>query len=935
MNENEISSLLRGLANSSGAAKPASSVLKNLNVAELASKLVKPATPTQNFGAGGLGDMPMITTGVDQITRNIITKTSDADNIFKLFPDISLAAQIIISSVISPKDMIRASLNFRVENSFLPTAFTNEALTIMRHEITVEYAQEKDLSKILKQALFGSGSYVRMILPEAAVDHLINGRQELVAESIFESGLIKGSKSNPGEAQVVSLGFLGNSASAQAATRVRSFESMAMTHVNSYVPKLSVPEFRSSTASSGDKLEKLEDFVDLKKFRENMVNLVEVVDNHHYLKMPLLQERIRSTHRNRIMAQESHSRAAKFEQMADAILVEEAIKNPTLVGEAADSRMTRKEIESLVYKAPNREARPFVSVPGSGALKRRSIGRGLQMDLPSSAVIPIYHTTNPEEHIGYLVPTDFDGNPVSEESRGYEGGGFASFLDSNRNNNGLSGYLTEKARKNLTDDERVPLIETMAEIVAEITESDIAERFASGAVGRNYKIAKNQDVYRIMLSRILKGQFTRLLYIPAEYITYFAFEYHKNGVGKSYLDDLKHITSLRATTLFATVSNLIKSAITVTNVETEISENDPDPIRTAEKVRHFVARMRQSYFPHGLNRIVDLSDWIQKAGIEMSFKGNSKLPKTTINTEVRGAQRPLPSQDLDERFRHQSYMHFGLAPETVDAAAKTDFATTVEQHGVLFTQRITLLADRFCELLTDFNRKLARHDQVIMDKLRKAVESNKEVILKRLPDNLRIAAEQDPIGFQDYVIEKFLSVFVTDLPRPESRQLDNLGKAFKEKEEEVENAIKYVIDQEALPEELIGQSSNALNMLKGAIKSQIMRDWMSENGYAKEVLMYAQTDEENKPLVDLSSNAKAFAEKVAMAVMTWLKDHKPLINAADADLSKMANPESQEEESDAEGGEGPAAGTEDTGSSDPGVDDGANPFDNPLISGDE
>lgn len=939
MAQQDVSALLRELANSNGQTRPATSVLTNLNVAALASKLVKPANPTMGSTGGDNVELPMVGMGVEQITRSILTKTNDSENIFKLFPDIGLAAQIIVSSVISPKDMIRSILNYRTLDSFLPSSLTSELLQILREELGTEYTLEDDLSKILHRALFESGSYVRVMLPEAAVDALINGHRTLVSESIYESGLVEKVGE---EVRVTHLGFLGNPTKPQdrpRQTSVRAFETILDQRSVNYEPRLNLPVLK---AKDDKDREGLASVIDLEKFRKALLENVEVVDNFQYLKMPLLRLRFKEQRERKLVQDPLRSGSTQF------VTAMESIVDTIIPNDGSGGKISRKEIESTVYKSASREYQPFVKISSSATLKRKSVGRGLLLDIPSSAAIPIYHATDPSVHVGYLMPTDFDGNPVSEESRGYELGGASGFMQGGRGG-GLGSYLTDKARKNLTDDEQVPLITGMSELVAELTEADLAERFANGSVGSGFKISRDQDVYRIMVSRILQGQFTRLVYVPAEYVTYFAFDFNKNGTGKSLLEDLKHITSLRATTLFATVANLIKSAITVTHGEIEISENDPDPIRTAEKAKHFIARSRQSYFPHGLNRIVDLTDWIQKAGIELVFKGNSKIPKTMIETEVRQPNRPIPSTDLDERFRHQSYMHFGLSPETVDNAARADFATTIENNSILFTRRINLLADAYSKLLSSFVGKVARFDQVILGKLSKSVETNKEVVLKHLPDAVRPLADKDPEGFVNYIIEAFLKVLVVDLPRAESRRTENIGKAFQDKEKEVEEALKYVVSEEILPEELTGNAKEMVAALKDAMKALLMRDWMAENNYAEDVLRLAQTDEDDKPMVDIAAIAKDFNMKLSKSVVTWLNEHKNLKNAVSIDIARatQAPGEGQDAGSsdqptdDSESTDGLDEGGQDTGGEDEGGEDGeaggdpfsgSTPFDNPLLN---
>jgi hypothetical protein len=171
--------------------------------------------------------------------------------------------------------------------------------------------------------------------------------------------------------------------------------------------------------------------------------------------------------------------------------------------------------------------------------------------------------------------------------------GMAGMMSSDKSNSSLGSLLTEKARKNLATQNDQPTIENATEIYADIIEKDFLQRLANGKYGRELRIGRNMDIMRIMLIRALKAQFTRLVYVPAEYVTYFAFKYHDNGVGKSYLDDLANITSLRALVLFSKTMARVKSSIETTHVNVKLDPRDHDPAGTLEKAKHLIAKTRQ------------------------------------------------------------------------------------------------------------------------------------------------------------------------------------------------------------------------------------------------------------------------------------------------------------------------------------------------------
>jgi hypothetical protein len=168
-----------------------------------------------------------------------------------------------------------------------------------------------------------------------------------------------------------------------------------------------------------------------------------------------------------------------------------------------------------------------------------------------------------------------------------------------------------------------------------------------------------------------------------EFVSYFAFDYYENGIGKSLLDNLKIITSIRAILMFARVMAHLKSSINITTVNLTLDEHDPDPQRTVEIAIHEVLRMRQQYFPLGINSPTDLVDWVQRAGVEFSFEGHPGLPNTKFDFDIKNMQHTIPPSDFEEELRKQTYMALGLSPETVDNGFNSEFATTVVANNIL------------------------------------------------------------------------------------------------------------------------------------------------------------------------------------------------------------------------------------------------------------
>ena len=900
-NQSDFITEVQAIINRPGAQRPASSIVKNMDVAAVVSKFVKPREQSLFRPSEPNADVGMINSGIEQISKTIMGRIEDNENIFKLFPDIELAIQIIISSILSPKDMVKSELIYRAKDSALPAQMVSKMVQYVREEIEKYYKLEDELPTILRDALFKSGSHVKAILPESAVDQLINSKTPLTTESMYSEDIFiskDGSK-------VRHLGLLGDPHDKKESKRGLVFESALRARAQaSYNAALYTSGFENKT-----------DFVQVDRLKEVMAKVIEVTDNFQFLKVPKLIETVNQQSVTRLTGSKLTQRVMAAEQYYQY----EAQKS---------GKPTPGELTNMLYKGANTDYKPFLNVPTQSNLRRKSIGRPLVMTLPSEAAIPVHVPGDVSKHIGYFVPVDIDGNPVTVDSAAYDSGqGLSSMLQSDKSNTSLSSLLTEKARRNLGNDGIVPTIEHLGELYADIVERDLMERLIKGAYGKQLQISRNNEIYRIMLMRTLKSQMTRLVYIPAEYITYFAFNFHRNGVGKSYLDDLSNITSLRAMVLFSKVMAKVKSSIATTHVNVTLDQRDHDPVKTIEMAKHLVAKARQQYFPHGLNRVVDLTDWIQRAGIEITFEGHPRLPETKFNFESRNTQHAMPDDDLEEIFRHQTYMHFGLSPETVDNAARADFATTIEQNSILFARRILMLSNTFTADITDYARKIISNDETILEGLTAILQEHKADIEGILTNEEKELFNQNPASFTTYLIQSFVEAFEVDLPKPDSTRNANQKTAIDAYEEMVDKGLNYIFSSDVLPQEFGGATNEYVDAIKSAWKAALMRRWMADNNYTPELFDITNRSEDGQPMANLLEMTKSYTENIMLNIVSFLNKMKASKEAANKDIDKLNVGDSSGGSSSEQTYE-----DEDGGQNDLGQD---NPFDNPELGAED
>lgn len=838
-----------GLVNN-GKSFPAVSLVKsNPGLAATVSKLVHSRQQAIFDANGNKSASNIDKSNFTELSRDIVEKANDSESIMQLFPDMELAAQILISSVISPKDMTSTEIIYTAGNSVLSSEITSSLIVKVKEYYEKEYKIKPLLPKILREALFESGSYIVAVIPESSIDEIINGGEKIVLESISEYVDQSG--------DVVNYGILGDPRSL---------------HNNKSSTFISIESFKEY--NSAKNYDGMMTHLD----KNNRVSLAssntKVIDNPHILKLPKVFSKLK-------------------EQRISAIL-KPKINNSSIAFETKHQKLTDSQMQSLLYKNKERGTNLLVRVKTKDQANRNTVGKPLILKLPSESVIPVHVPGNEQEHIGYFVLIDGEGNPLNRSSNQ----NYFTDLQSRLNNqsNTMSSYLLQKAKGGVMGNNNQLSVDQATRLYSDIVESDLLERLRTGAYGANVSIAKNEEVYRVMLARTLANQTTQLLYLPAELITYFAYKYNKNGIGKSLHDDLRILNSLRAMMMFSRVMASLKNSIGRTEVKLKLDERDTDPQKTIETAIHEISKTRQQYFPLGMNSPVDLVDWIQKSGFEFTFEGHPKIPDMQIEFNERNSNYVKPDTDLDEELKKRAIMGIGLSPETVDNGFSSEFATTVVANNLLLSKRVIQIQEHISPLLTDHARKIAKNDGNLITDLRLIIEENYDKIKNsEVNKETEIDFDSNKAGTIEYLLNDFINTIELNLPQPNSVTLENQMASFQIYSDALDKCIEAWINSDIINSNMSGEIAGNIDSTKAIIKAHYLRQWMADNNVLSELAELTTNDENGNPMLNLFEIQKNHINGLVRSAVHLYKGTKVVGDASDKDLSNISGGDSIED----------------------------------------
>jgi hypothetical protein len=826
-------------------------LVSKLNTAPNTNNAAVSTDPSQT-----LPDMAKLRSLSDRTAVNI----ADAETVMEVMPEMDLAKEILIGAIIAPKDMMTCELTYKGGDGIIAADIAGSMCAEIKEHFKNNYKIESQLAEILRDIFFRTGSWVYAVIPENSVDQMINGTGKITLESMSESIERDGS--------LRSRGLLGNAVKKEPTEEVTR-------------PGLSLEAFDVSARREEFDPRVLFD----RQTQRDFNPMVSVFDNPDALKIPSLHQRLRE---QRIM-----ERTGSEDAIARA------------VGQKAYSaehygQVTQREIASQIFKNPQYGYQPMVRVHTQNQLARRAIGNPLVMHLPSESVMPVFVPGKPEEHIGYFVLLDVEGNPISKVNRDDQ---YRQLTNRFANNDSFASGMIGKVKNQIDGDFNrfnQNHLDVSARVFGELMEQELVMRLANSDVySGGLEIAKQEEIYRIMLARRLAKQHTQLLFLPIELTTYFAVRHNENGIGVSILDRMKTLSSLRMMTMFANVAASMKNSIGRTAVNLKFDEDDPDPQRSFEIMVHEFMRTRQGALPVGLSTPADITDWMTKAGYEFTTEGNPMLPDVKIDVQQKSDSYIKPDAELEERLRKNHIMGFGVSPEQVDASYNADFATVANHNNLMLSKRALQHQETITPFLTEHHRKVIRNTEGLLRKLAEIVENNidkiKEQWLKdQSGSKIDFTTEDGKLQKSMLVAEvlkQFIRSFEVALPAPNTASLTNQLAAMTEYEAIIDKALDAWIPREGLTSDTAGDVSSQFDALKALVKGHYMRKYMTENGIMPELADLTTKDENGKPVLDLYQSEKDHIQALSASMTGLLKALQPQKELANDEVQSMGGVE--------------------------------------------
>lgn len=851
-----IASALVQLRNNSEASSVMEFAKANKNVAQVASKLTADKLPAQHDSDGNRKITDPSIYSLRNISDAISQKDSDSETTLQLFPEIRNAADILISSVISPQDMFTEEANFTAIDGLTVQPVLPTLLPMVKEYFSTKINLMAKFEKILQSCLLFAGSHPSIVIPENSLDDLINGKLSMSRETLSEYLTPDGFRS---------VGYLGDPTKSPVPDSgqmfgLESYTTLAQPNRN-ITHRVALPSGLSKDNISA---------------MEKALSFISVGDNPNALKLPKLKAR-------RAMENMSFIRMKTMGERSSFDLAAESQKN----------KMSDRDLTQLLYTNSRLRQQPFIKAKTDDQLDRYSVGEALILDLPAESFIPVVQPGMPDDPIGGFILLDSDGHPVSRKAQKshYDSmrRSFQAASNSYVGGQDLASSLLRQAKHNLGGSCETPTFDQAARIWSEIVEADLLARLRNGVFGKDVTISSLQSFYRMMLARAMSNQFTQVIFVPKDMMTYFTYKLNDDGTGKSLLEDTRILSAMRAQLLFAKVQGEVKNAIGRSRCIVQVPENDPNPQNTINMVIAEVLRQRSLTTPVSSINPQDVLNQVQNMSMEFEFEG-ATLPDVKINFEEVQTNYQPPSEDLEDTLRSRVIQGLLVPPELVDEASQAEFATIAISNHLLFAKKVREIQRKFTPQLSNHCRQILRSDSDFVISVKKVIMDNYELIMNREDVDEALVANKDSKKFiASLLVNEFISNISVELASPDVKSLENLLASLEKFETSLDKALDSVFSEDVTNSGLLGEEAfNRMAMMRSSIRGSLMRREMQRIGMASEVFdILAKTDNDSY-VFDVATDVQAHSTAMVKILRSMMTKVQAIARAADAELPKLS-----------------------------------------------
>lgn len=817
---------------------------------------------------------------LERLSRIVSNNIDSNTNVMELLPDAKLASNIWQSVLISPNDFGNSGLAYDTTN--YPTKnieLSKKLIEVVKAHFQSDYKIEEKLPQMVDDILFRKGSWVYLVLSQSSLDNVINGYVTGGLESIKQY------------------------TDADLDMQVKDFRPTGILG----------PRTKTKTSfgledlfnDSGVKID------DSRVFGEDQ-SFIRVTDNTAVLSLHNFNRHMAT--RRTVKATQSHQRRAAIHTPGMEANEDKKAKTLSLTEDQI------AEVYDSLYK--NREYRKtedgVLTLPRDAQYNNDPYSHPLVHHVPSEAVIPVHVPGDNTVHVGYYLLLDEEGNFLKttkdadyyqdlmdlQQKASSEGGGTASTAEQ-----GVIA-MAQQVQSGGTE-VNFDMREFYVKYVQEL-ERDLITYVANGTYGKMVSVTMSNEISRVMWARTCRKQGTRVLYVPAEAITYMAFDYNRLGIGASLLDQTKMYTSARIALMLASVNANLENSINHTELGIRLEEEDTDPEGTIEDALTLYFNSNTSVSRVvGMQSPADIMNLMAASSTTVKLEGSDYIPSPDMNLTQTQRQVVAPSEDIQRFFKNQQALGWYLKPQWLDSDNDVQFATEMLQDAEMMVKQCIIWQKRLCVFLADFMRKYALKSGALRAKLVEEIQENKTLwqasgkkgreaqkkdkarkgkavaAVKTSDSELNGELNQEDRDQVSVILTEFIASIDVSLPRPEVDKASEKRRTMVENQvTEIQQKVDAFFPDNAIRMILPTLDQEGYDSFREDIRRKLLRDWMIKHNMADDILPFISADDETR-MEEFFQAINDFDETMATAMLDYVSNKNTIAKKFEPKVAKL------------------------------------------------
>lgn len=630
-----------------------------------------------------------------------------------------------------------------------------------------DYKIEDLLPEFIKDGLFGTGSYVQLGISRPALDHLINGQQfgtDVAGNESFLTNKLKPEidkefKQVNGKYLAINKGLVRNpNAEVKQVHGLEALFSNGMVAADTEFELLS-----SEEGGFGITLTDNPSVLALRSVNQTLTKkIINEIGGTEDLSS-LIKQRL---DKKKDKPEESEKPEKDKEKPIDDSKAKRKDKTPN--ADTKTQLLSESQLEVLqneLYPHRSYPHRSTISVRSPGVYDTSVYGIPLRYHIPSEAFVPVHMEGNVKRLVGGFALLDPSSGEFLKSTRDF------SFYQSNKaqkdkidtpNKTGSTNQLISNLKKVQQGSECDFDMSEFAFLAKDQIEKALIQAIASGVSGKNISVELVEANLKIFLARSFQQQGVRVLYIPAEYFTYVAFDYNSMGIGQSLTAQAKlHITRLAALDTADILANL-DQAQSRQRMVVDLEEDDPDPDATVAMARAQFYRVNptlHNVVNSGTTSIPDIVEAMKTQSLIVEVNANNNPwmvgPKITLEPVDRGNFKAIDDQSRQNLLSTIS-SYFKLQRTWLDDKEEgSNFQVEALAEQEMLKNQTLLWQKILGDFVAEIERKDMVLNQVILNRLVDTIKENKQLWKSDSGETIE--------GSDEYVIEVILADFINSL----------------------------------------------------------------------------------------------------------------------------------------------------------------------------